>query len=60
MRNWRDMYKEVAQSMLLYSSDIWVVTWDIIKALEGSHHQAARRIMGMTAKREAGGEWEYP
>ena len=37
-----------------------MVTGDIIKVLEGFHHQAARRVTGMTATRGAGGEWEYP
>ena len=30
------------------------------KFLTGFRHQAARRITGMTAKRGAGGEWDYP
>ena len=46
--------------MLLYVSESWVVTGEMIKVLASFHHRAARRIMGMTAKREAGGEWEYP
>ena len=32
----------------------------MLKVLEGFHHRAARRITGMTAKRGAGGEWDYP
>ena len=54
------MYNVVAQLVLLYGIDIWVVTGEMIKLLEGLHHQAARRIMGRTQKRGAGGEWEYP
>ena len=37
-----------------------MVTGDIIKVLEGFHYMAERRIMGMTEKRVAGGEWGYP
>ena len=53
------MYKALDQSVLLYGSESWVVTGDIM-VLTAFHHRAARRITGMTAKRGAGGEWEYP
>ena len=52
------MYKVVSQSVLLYDSERWVVTGKTIKVLEGFHHCAARRIMGMMATRAAGREWE--
>ena len=32
----------------------------MLKVLKAFHHQAARHITGMTAKRGACGEWEYP
>ena len=54
------MYKAVAQSVLLYGSESWVVTGDMLKFLTVFHHRAARRITGMTEKRGAGREWEYP
>ena len=38
------MYKAVYQSVLLYGSDSWVVTGEMLKFLEGFHHQVARRI----------------
>ena len=46
--------------MLMYGCEIWVMTGEILKVLEGFHHRAFRRIKGMTTKRVAGGEWEYP
>ena len=46
--------------VLLYGSEIWVVTVKMLKVLPEFHHWAARRITGMTEKRGAGGEWEYP
>ena len=49
------MYKAVAQSLILYSSEIWVVMEAMIKILEGFHHRTARGITGMTAARGAGG-----
>ena len=54
------MYKAVTQSVILYGSEIWVVMGKMIKVLEVFHYWAARQITGMTEKRGAGGEWEYP
>ena len=54
------MYKAVDWLVLLYGSDIWVLTGKMLKVLEGFHHRADRRITGMTAARGAGREWEYP
>ena len=50
------MYKAVEQLVLLYGSNSWVATRDILKVLTASHHRAARRITGMAVKRGAGGE----
>ena len=60
VRSWRAMYKEVTQLVMLYGSKIWVVTGEILKVLMAFHHWVARRITGMTAKREASLDWEYP
>ena len=54
------MYKSVTQLVILYGSDIWVVTGGMLKVLEGFHHRAARQIKGMMAIRGASGEREYP
>ena len=48
------IYKAVAQSVLMYGSLSWVVTGEMLKVLEGFHHQVARRITGMTATYGAG------
>ena len=53
------MYKAVDQSVIMYVSEIWVATGEILKVLEGFHHWVERRITGMTATHGAGGEWEY-
>ena len=60
VRYWGEMYKAVAQSVLLYGSERWVVTGGILKVLDGFHHREARRITGVTEKRGASGYWEYP
>ena len=57
---WGGMYKELSQSILLYGREIWVVTREMLKLLTVFRHRAARQIMGMTSKRGAGREWEYP
>ena len=36
------MYKAGEQSVILYGSNIWVVTGERLKVLEGFHHRAAR------------------
>ena len=51
------MYKVVPQSVLMYRSESWVVTREMVKFLEGFHHRASRRITGMTVKRMADREW---
>ena len=43
------MYKAVVQLVLVYRSKNWVVKDSMLKVLEGLHHRAARRIMGMMA-----------
>ena len=53
-----DMDKAVVQLVLLYGSESWVVTGDMLKVLEGFHHGVAQRITRMTAERRAGRECE--
>ena len=60
VRDWLMMYKAMAHSVLFYFSESWVVTGEILKILTTFHHWMAQRIMGMTERRGAGGEWEYP
>ena len=53
------LYKVVAQTVILYGRKIWVVIGVMLKVLEGFHHQAARRIAGMTAWITEDGVWDY-
>ena len=50
------MYKTATQLVLLYGSNTWVVTRDMLKVLTVFHHWEAHQTTGMTAKRGAGGE----
>ena len=54
------MYKAVVKLVLLYGSERWVVTGEMLNVLEEFYHQGERRITGMTATRGVGREWEYP
>ena len=42
------MHKAVTHSVLLYGNEIWVVTGEMLKVLEGFHNWVVRRITGMT------------
>ena len=55
-----DIYKAAVQSVILYGRESWVVTGEMLKVLEGFHHRVERRIMGLTEKYGAGGEWYHP
>ena len=43
------LYKAVVYTVLLYWSDSWVITGEIIKVLEDFRHHIACRFMGKTA-----------
>ena len=45
------------QSVLLYGKYSCVVTGTMLKVLEGFHHQAARQIVGIIARRMTSIEW---
>ena len=48
------VYKAVVQSVLLYGTERWVVTEEMLKVFKGFHHWAERRITGMKATGGAG------
>ena len=54
------LYKAVAQTVILYGIKSWVLTVKMLKVLEGFHHRAARRNVGITAWRMEDGEWDHP
>ena len=53
------MCKAVVQTVLLYWSEIWVVTDAMMTVLNGFHHRIARRISGITVQRGNAREWEW-
>ena len=53
-------YKAIVQSVLLYGCETWVITPQVLKALEGFHHRVARRLSGrMPCHVQATDAWEY-
>jgi hypothetical protein len=54
-------YKAVCMSVLLFSSETWVLTEDIIGKLTSFHHRVARRITRRHPRPAPDGdEWIYP
>ena len=55
------MYETAAQPVILYGGESRAVTGEMCsRSRRRSTDRAAQRITGMTAKRGAGGGWEYP
>ena len=55
VKEWGMLYKSVVQTVMIYGSKIWAVTGEMLKVLDGLHHQAARRIAGKTDRRTTSG-----
>ena len=49
------IYNTLVQSVLLYRSESWVVTGEMLKVLEGFHHRLDRSMTSMTVQRTMGG-----
>ena len=43
-------YAAVAQAVLLFGAETWVVAPQILAALEGFYHRVARRITGLVGR----------
>jgi hypothetical protein len=53
-------YQAVVAAILLYGSESWVLPPSGLKAIEGFHVEAARRMTGMRPQRRTEGPWAYP
>ena len=53
-------YKEVAQAVLLFRVETWVLTQRMEKALDSFISRVARRLTGKKPRRRTDGSWEYP
>ena len=52
-------YQAVVAAVLLYGSETWVTPPHDLRAMEGFHVEAARRITGMRPEKR-GTRWVYP
>ena len=50
----------VVQVVILFVSEMWVLTPLLEKALAGFHHRSARRMAGMSPKLQPDEIWVYP
>ena len=55
-----NFYKAVAQAVLLFGAETWVLTQSMERDLDSFQHRVARRITGKQPRRRADGIWEYP
>jgi ssDNA-binding Zn-finger/Zn-ribbon topoisomerase 1 len=53
-------YKAVVQSVLLYGSESWTMTPQMLAVLRSFHHKIARRISGYLPQRNQDDTWHYP
>ena len=54
-------YKAIVQTLLLFSSETWVVTPQLLHQLESFHHPAAQQIAGKQATLDVRtGVWKWP
>ena len=56
----RTLYTAVAQAVLLFGAETWVLTPRMEKDLEIFQSRFARRITGRQPQRKKDGSWEYP
>ena len=54
------LYMTAVQLVLLYGSESWMITGDMLKVLGGFHNWVSRSITGITARHTTSGEWEWP
>ena len=55
-----NFYKAVAQAVLLFGAETWVLTQRMEKALERSQSRIASRLTGKQTRRRMDGNWDYP
>ena len=53
-------YKAVVQTVLIYGSESWVVSGDIMRKLRSFHHRVARYLTGRHIRKNADGTWTCP
>ena len=54
----RHLYKAVAQAVLMFGAETWVLTPSIELALDSFQQRVAQRITGRQPRRQGDGIWE--
>ena len=54
-----NFYKVLAQSVLIFGAETWVLTQRMEKALDRFQSRVARRLTGNQLRRRTDGVWEY-
>ena len=54
------IFVAVVQEVIIYRSDMWLMTPRIGRVLGGFHHRVARRMTGRQPRRGRCGTWVYP
>ena len=52
-------FKSMVQSVLVFGTEIWVVTPRMGRVLEGFQDQVERQLTGRLPRRRTDGKWEY-
>ena len=55
-----NFYKPVLQAVLLFSSETWVLTSRMERALDSFQHRVAQRLTGKQPWGRGDGSWTYP
>ena len=55
-----NFYKAVAQAVLLFGAETWVLTQRMEKALDSFQFRVARRMTGRQPQQKKDGRWYYP
>ena len=55
-----NFYKVVAQAVLLFGAETWVLAQSIKKALDSFQYRVTRRLTGKQPRRRTDGIWDYP
>ena len=55
-----NFFKAMAQAVLLFGAETWVLTQRMEKALDSFQYRVARRLAGKQTCRQTDGSWDYP
>ena len=54
------LFKAVVKAVLLFGSEMWVLTPHTVRTMRVLQHRVSRRLTGKQLRQLPGGGWEYP